>query len=250
MQSYSAGFARVYNLRWAGFAQQVASLILDFYGATSIGLANRHILDLCCGTGQLAVQFLERGYSVVGVDLSEHMLRYATENANRYIESGQARFIKADATNFTLDEHFGLVVSTYDSLNHLENEQALRKCFECVFTVSKGYFIFDLNTRAGLRHRTGIQIDDSEEMLLIAHLLYDGQGDKAWSRVTGFLQTASGLYERFDETAFNTIFNIEQVRKMLLEIGWKNAYCARVQDITTPIADPEKEGRVFVVASK
>ncbi len=37
---------------------------------------------------------------------------------------------------------------------------------------------------------------------------------------------------------------------MLLEIGWKNAYCARVQDITTPIADPEKEGRVFVVASK
>jgi SAM-dependent methyltransferase len=237
-------------MRWGGFAQQVAPLILDFYGATSISSVNRYVLDLCCGTGQLAVHFLERGYSVIGVDWSEHMLRYAREHANRYIEADQARFIKADATNFTLDERFGLVVSTYDSLNHLADEQALRKCFECVFTVSEGFFIFDLNTRAGLRHRSGIQIDDSEEMLIIANRLYDGQGDKAWTRVTGFLRAASGLYERFDETAFNTIFDIQGVGKLLSEVGWTDVYYTRVQDLTTPIADPENEGRVFIVASK
>lgn len=37
------------------------------------------LLDLGCGTGRLAVHFAERGFSVVGVDLSERMLAVARE---------------------------------------------------------------------------------------------------------------------------------------------------------------------------
>ena len=39
------------------------------------------------------------------------------------------KLLVGDASNFVLDERFGLVVSTYDSLNHLEDEFALQKCF-------------------------------------------------------------------------------------------------------------------------
>ena len=85
---------------------------------------------------------------------------------------------------------------------------------------------------------------------MIFHRLYDGEGDKAWSRITGFLPMDNGLYKRFDETAFNTIFAIERVRTLLLETGWKNVHCARVHDLATPVADPEKEGRIFLVAGK
>ncbi|NIN99288.1 MAG: methyltransferase domain-containing protein, partial [Anaerolineae bacterium] len=92
-------------------------------------------LDVCCGTGQLAIYFLERGYKVVGIDLSENMLRYAQESAAQYIGRGQARFLQADAADFTLDERFGLVVSTFDSLNHLPDENALRSCFQSVYAV-------------------------------------------------------------------------------------------------------------------
>ena len=66
---------------------------------------------------------------------------------------------KGDASDFTLGERFGLVVSTFDSLNHLENESALRKCFQCAHAVSNGYFIFDLNTRNGLRRWNNIQVE-------------------------------------------------------------------------------------------
>jgi hypothetical protein len=51
MQPYSQGFARAYNLRWSGFARQVAPLILDFYAATPIGHKDKTVLDLCCGAG-------------------------------------------------------------------------------------------------------------------------------------------------------------------------------------------------------
>lgn len=251
MQAYSKGFARVYNMRWSGFTRQAAPLILDFYAATPIGKKNKSVLDLCCGVGLLAVHFLENGYQVIGLDLSEEMLSYARENARQYIESGQARFIQGDASDFTLDERFGLVVSTYDSLNHLENEQALLRCFQCVYAVSDGYFIFDLNTRRGLRRWNSIQVDDSDEdVLIINRGIYDGLSDKAWIKISGFLRLPDGLYERFDETAFNTMFELEKVRDALLGVGWKDVYFARIQDLKTPLDEPEKEGRAFIVASK
>jgi SAM-dependent methyltransferase len=251
MQAYSKDFANVYNLRWSGFARQVAPLILDFYAATPIGLENKIVLDLCCGTGHLAVHFLEKGYRVIGLDLSDHMLHYARENARPYIESSRAAFIQGDAGNFTLDERFGLVVSTFDSLNHLENEQVLRRCFQCVYAVSNGYFIFDLNTRRGLRRWNSIQVDDSDdEALIINRGIYDGQSNKAWTKISGFLRLPDGFYERFDETAFNTVFEMAKVKEALLDVGWKNVYFARIQDLKMPLDEPEKEGRVFIVTSK
>lgn len=251
MQAYNSGFARMYNTRWAGFAQQVAPLILDFYASTPMRQVNNSVLDLCCGTGHLAVHFLEKGYRVVGIDLSEHMLYYAKEKASQYLESGQAKFIQGDAMNFMLDERFSLVVSTFDSLNHLENEQALRTCFQCVHAVSDGYFIFDLNTRAGLKRWNSIQIDESnEDALIITRGIYDGQSDRAWTRINGFVHVSNGLYEHFEETVFNTVFEMERVKNALLDTGWKDVYFAQMQDLKASITDPEKEEGVFIVASK
>jgi SAM-dependent methyltransferase len=251
VQAYEQGFARVYNAKWSYFAKKVAPVILDFYAATPIGQKNKYVLDVCCGTGHLAVHFLENGYRVVGIDLSESMLNCARENARPYIDSGQAKFIQANASDFTLDERFGLVVSTFDSLNHLEEEQTLRKCLECVHAVSDGYFIFDVNTRKGLRRWNGIQVDDNnEEAFIITRGIYDEQSERAWTRITGFVRAANGLYERFDQTTFNTVFAVEKLIKLLGEVGWKNVYSAQFNDLETPSREPEKEEMVFLIASK
>jgi hypothetical protein len=58
------------------------------------------------------------------------------------------------------------------------------------------------------------------------------------------------LWERFEQTAFNTVFDLEQVRSALLDVGWKSVYFALVQDLKTPLLEPEKEMRVFIVAAK
>jgi len=81
MQAYGKSFARVYDLKWSGFTRQVAPAILDFYAGTPIGEKNKSILDLCCGAGHMAVFFLEKGFKVVGIDLSEHMLGFARKRA-------------------------------------------------------------------------------------------------------------------------------------------------------------------------
>jgi SAM-dependent methyltransferase len=181
------------------------------------------------------------------------MLAYAKENAARFLEAGQARFIQADASHFDLDVHFGLVVSTYDALNHLEDQTALVQCFRCVFKVLEtgGCFIFDLNTRAGLRRWNGINVDDSnEEALVITRGVFDADGGRAWTRITGFVKATDGLYQRSDITAFNTAYQLEDVRNALKECGWKEIYFAQSQDLGTPITEPEKQARVFIVAHK
>ena len=249
MQAYNQGFAQVYDLRWSGFAKQVAPLILDFYAGTPTGRKNKAVLDLCCGTGHLSLHFLEKGYKIVGIDLSKPMLAQAEERTRKYLASGQARFIQGDASHFSLAERFGLVVSTFDSLNHLKNERALRRCIDCVHAICEGYFIFDLNTKSGLKRWNSITVDEfSEEALIITHGMYDGQGDKAWTRITGFIQNQNGLFERFDETVYNTVFKLKSVRDMLVEAGWKKVYFARIQNLKVPVDEPEKESRIFIVA--
>ncbi|MBI1258565.1 MAG: methyltransferase domain-containing protein [Chloroflexi bacterium] len=251
MQSYGAAFARVYNLLWADFARSVAPRIFEFYSRNEIDPAQQSLLDVCCGTGQLALYFLERGYRVTGLDLSEAMLDHARENASMFVQAGQAHFVQADASAFTLDDHFGLVVSTYDALNHLTSLDALQSCFASVYAVTQagGLFIFDLNTRLGLKRWNGITVQENDEALVVVRGIYDG-GATAYTRSNGFVRDEDGRYTRFEETVYNTVFDLEAVRAALLDTGWTNVYFARTSDLAVPLDAPEEEGRVFVIASR
>jgi demethylmenaquinone methyltransferase/2-methoxy-6-polyprenyl-1,4-benzoquinol methylase len=57
------------------------------------------ILDVCTGTGAQAFAFAKKGYEVVGIDLSEGMLRVAKKK-NKY---ENVRFVMADATKMPFD---------------------------------------------------------------------------------------------------------------------------------------------------
>ncbi len=73
-QAYGDLFAKFYNEKWVGFANRIAPRLLNFYSDKQISQNNKKILDLCCGTGQLVLFFLENDYQVIGIDLSESML--------------------------------------------------------------------------------------------------------------------------------------------------------------------------------
>jgi ubiquinone/menaquinone biosynthesis C-methylase UbiE len=253
MQAYQRAFAHVYNQRWGSFAQALAPRLLAYYESNAPEPVDKTLLDLCCGTGQTAVHFLEQGYRVTGLDLSGEMLALARENCQIYTEADQAQFIQGDAADFQLEKPVGLVVSVYDSLNHLESFAALQACFRCVYRAmnSQGLFIFDLNTRSGLtRHWNGISVEDTQEMMVVNRGIYDGNSDRAYTRISGFVQNGEGAYERFEETIYNTVFNMQTVKEALLAAGFLFAHFARGQDLATPLEDPESVSRVFLVARK
>lgn len=252
MQAYNPSFARVYNLRWTQFAQNVAPRLRAYYESTPVGQENHTLLDLCCGTGHLAVHFLDNGYQVTGLDLSPAMLDYARANASAYIVAGLAHFITADAANFELDDQYGLVVSTFDALNHLPDFTALKSCFLSVYprVAPGGSFIFDLNTSAGLRSWTGISIEDGADLMLVTRALYDVDSQQAFMRVSGFIAVGDGLYERFEETAREVGFELAGVQEALFETGFHTVRFSRLQDLYAPVEDPERESRIYIIAEK
>jgi SAM-dependent methyltransferase len=209
MQVYGKAFARAYNLRWGGFARQVTPYLLDFYAQTLPGQQRQPVLDLCCGTGQVALGFLERGYPVTGLDLSPHMLACARENTAAQAAAGQVEFVMADAADFALERRFGLVVSIYDALNHLPDLGALQSCFRSVRSVlcPGGWFIFDLNTRHGLRRWNVTSVDDSGETLVITHSSFDGSASAPCSTSPAFCamrMAATSALTRPFTTRFST----------------------------------------------
>jgi SAM-dependent methyltransferase len=251
MQTYGRVFADVYNRRWGGFAQHVSPLIRAYCEGLAGIPADKSLLDVCCGTGQLAAHFLEHGYRVVGLDLSPDMLGYARENNAGHGAAGRAAFVQADAADFTLGEQFALAVSTFDALNHLPGEDALAGCFRSVRAalLKGGVFIFDLNTRRGLYdHWNSLQVTDTDDITIINRGIYDGLGDRAYTRISGFVRRENGRYERFAETFTNTVFSMARVIEMLGAAGFRAAHAASSANLSQPVDDPEALPRAFLVA--
>jgi SAM-dependent methyltransferase len=252
MQAYGDGFAQVYNLRWGGFAERVAPKLLAFYEATEIGRSDRRLLDICCGTGQLARYFLAQGYTLTGLDLSPAMLEHAIENNREFVDQGRARFLEADAADFELGQRFGLALATFDALNHLPDMTALAGCVASVYDVlaAGGWFIFDLNTRAGLRTWGGMSVQDYEDLVVIIRGIVAEHEGRAYTQISGFLRRESGLYARFDETVYNTIFDLDAVADVVRDAGFRTVTFASSDDLTTPLDAPKAQSRVFVVVQK
>jgi trans-aconitate methyltransferase len=81
---------------------------------------DEHILDVGCGTGQLAAQIAENGAKVLGVDASENMI--ATANANYHT----LKFEVIDATQLTYNEDFDAIFSNA-TFHWIDNQEALIK---------------------------------------------------------------------------------------------------------------------------
>lgn len=136
-------FAEIYN-RWmaADFCRRMWPVVEHLL--LSLLPAGAHILDVCCGTGQMAQALCGSGYRVTGVDASGEMLRLARNNARR------AEFILADACSFSLPCALQGAISTFNSLAHLNTATELRAAFGSVRAalVPDGPFLFDLNMEA------------------------------------------------------------------------------------------------------
>ncbi|WP_025028232.1 class I SAM-dependent DNA methyltransferase [Caldalkalibacillus mannanilyticus] len=253
MEKYGHVFATIYNNNFSQFADDTFTQIYSLIEQQEISLQNKNILDLCCGTGRLSLHFLRKGFNVTGIDISEHMLTYAMKNAEKYIEAGQAQFILGDATNFALDQHYSLIVSTYDALNHLENDEALQSCFKCVYDVleEKGTFVFDLNTRLALTTSDGLSVHEDQNSLFITKRQYHPSFQKACTVFSGFVkQKNNDTYVRFQQIVYNTIFELDKVKNYLLDIGWSKVDFTLSHDLNQVLKDPESVHRVFVIAKK
>lgn len=133
----------MYDEGWGGFAQQYVEMLLRLLGEHGIRAAR--VLDLACGTGELALALADCGHTVLGVDLSPGMIKAARAKVG---DRKNVCYDIQDMTRLTVDGHFDLVTCTFDSLNYLTNPADVQAVFQGVAGLLQpdGLFVFDSNT--------------------------------------------------------------------------------------------------------
>lgn len=104
------------------------------------------VLELACGTGQLAVPIAGTGLPTVGLDLSMAMLTAARELAHR--ANAPVEFIQHDMRSFDLGRRFPFVFIARNSLLHLRSTEDILAAFASVrrHLAPGGVFAFDIFT--------------------------------------------------------------------------------------------------------
>jgi SAM-dependent methyltransferase len=94
---------------------------LDLYRTETAASAPPGVLDLCCGFGRITLELARRGFSPVGVDITEAYLETARNDAAH--ESLDIEFVRADVRSFKRPSVFDLAVNLYISFGYFDNPE-------------------------------------------------------------------------------------------------------------------------------
>lgn len=83
------------------------------------------VLDLGCGTGTISFYLAQKGFNVLGVDISKRALQLANKSAGELGLKNKVRFIRKDISKLNLGEKkFNLIICS-EILEHLEKEKII-----------------------------------------------------------------------------------------------------------------------------
>ncbi len=205
--------------------------------------ARSRVLDLCCGSGRLAAWLGGRGFRVTGLDGSKAMLALARKNAP------EAELLLADARDFSVEQPFEWVLSTFDSINHFQTLDEIRAVFRCVSgaLVPGGLFCFDVNTVEGFEYagdESYLSIEDGE--VCFVKSVYDRAAGIGVSRVVVFRREGE-LYRRFESEIPEYFHPIRALSDALEDAGFE---APTTLDAAEDLGMPRAEGRLFLLARK
>lgn len=179
------------------------------------------VLDLACGTGNMAAEMAKAGYQLVGVDASPDMLEAARR---KFASQGlQGEFVQGDMREFGLETPVDGAVCVFDSLNYLLEPEDLKAAFASISRSLRdgGLFVFDVNTpmRLAIIPRA-TQVIEGPDYYLVWSDYYDRA--RNWWRVnlTGFIRDA-GRWQRFDEVHRERAFPVESLAEWLSAAGFE-----------------------------
>ena len=196
------------------------------------------VLDLACGTGSMSVLLAQRGYRVLGADISEEMLTVAAEKAAELADN-PPYFIRQPMQRLRLPEPVDLVVCLLDSLNYLPGPEECVSTFHRVYQALRpgGCFLFDINTPCKLKALDGqIFLDETDDTYCVWRAEFDAQENRCYYGMDLF-RRCGALWERSFEQHREYAFEPQKLEKWLTEAGFfrvcqygDRAFCRPAED--------------------
>lgn len=211
------------------------------------------VLDLGCGTGTLTEMLAEKGYDMIGVDLSSEMLAIAMEKRQQ-AESGTL-YLCQDMRDFELYSTVGTVLSVCDSVNYLLSEEDVLQTFQLVnnYLYPGGIFLFDFNTVYKYEQVIGDTTiaEGREDCSFIWENFYDPEEQLNEYDLTIFVKTDAvdeePLFRRFQETHVQRGYTLEQMSRLVKEAGMEVVFAIDADTHDEVTAESE---RIYILAKE
>lgn len=223
--------------------------IADYYDAKikKFGEGEVNFLaDAGCGTGNLTARMAAKGYDVIGADASPDMLSQAMNKPHDGVQ-----YICQPMPELDLYGEADVIISTLDSVNHLDSRADIEKFFRAAaLNLRKGgLLLFDVNT-----------IYKHEMILADQVFVYDIDGVYCvWQNdfsptdngidisLDIFVEGDDGLYERVEESFREIAFTQEELVQMLENAGFD---VLEVREYLTDKEPTDKSDKLMFCARK
>ncbi len=250
MNEYT-GFAQEYdrfmdNIPYDDWASYICSL-LEEHGVP--GEQGKLVCELGCGTGSITRRLKDKGYDMIGLDISEEMLEIA--RYDHIEESEGILYLLQDMREFELYGTVDAFVSVCDSMNYLLTDKDLLKTFKLVnnYLEAGGVFIFDMKTEYEFKNAMGNRTiaDNREEASLIWENHFDEKTGINTYDVTIFsmVDEEENLFERFEETHKQRCYSPDKIKSLLEKAGLE---FVAAYDAFTKNAPTETSERIYFLA--
>ena len=184
------------------------------------------VVDLGCGTGKLTEILADRGFDVMGIDLSEEMLGIALTRRDKLHH--RTLYLCQDMREFELFGTAGTFVSVGDSVNYLLEDEDMDKLFRRVntFLYPGGIFVFDFKTLHLYRDVIGDSTiaEDREDCSFIWENWFDAETRINEYDLTLFIRdrdsgAGDNLFRKYQEIHRQRGYTLDEMKKFASDAG-------------------------------
>lgn len=207
------------------------------------------IAELGCGTGNITQRLAQKGYEMIGIDLSDNMLSEAKKKAEK--ENLDILYILQDMREFELYGTVDCILALCDSLNYITEKEDLLQVFRLVnnYLEPNGLFLFDMNTEYKFKtiFAQNVFAETTENAAYIWENFYDEQEKINEFYMNFFIKQSNGAYKRNEEFHYERAYSLKEIEALLTESGLEFVCAYDAYTFEKPKTTSE---RIFVVAKE
>lgn len=220
----------------------------DYYAAlfSLFGVSPKTVIDLACGTGKLSCILAERGYEIIGVDISSEMLSEAQRRSAEREFAVPPMFVNQDLRELDLFGTSDAAICSFDGINYIPPAD-LSEVFRRVgfFVEPGGIFIFDVNTEYKFRNMDGMTyIDEDDELFCVWRTDYYEDERECIYGVDIFSRSGE-FWRRSGEEHTEYAHDLKDIKTLLEKNGFESIRFFGELSLEAPGMD---ENRIFISA--
>ncbi|MCD4651919.1 MAG: 4-hydroxythreonine-4-phosphate dehydrogenase PdxA [Candidatus Cloacimonetes bacterium] len=167
-----------------------------------------NVLELACGTCNVATRLVKRGIRVTAADIAPGMLAIGAS------KPFAPKIYRADMLDAIPSEEYDLILLLFDSINYLQKESQIAELLENVHAglMKQGLFVFDISTLRNCRDNFDgfLNMEDTKDMYF-THTSELTPDEKFQHTHFTFFRKKFGLWDRQGEHHVQRVYKCEEI---------------------------------------